>query len=47
MNLNEFKLDEPIKVIDVNVIQNSQTKRPSVNDIKSLDDLEKQLRYNK
>ena len=46
MNLNEFKSNESINVIDVNVIQNSQTKKPSVNDIKSLDDLEKQLRDN-
>ena len=46
MNLSEFKSNESINVINVNVIQNSQTKKPSVNDIKSLVDLEKQLRDN-
>ena len=46
MNLNEFKSNEIISVADVNITQNNETKRPSVNDIKSLDDLEKQLRDN-
>ena len=46
MNLKEFISNELINVTNVNVTQNSEPKRPSVNDIKSLDDLGKQLRDN-